>query len=128
MWVKESALPTTENDDFVEVVIPTRRQVMMEDLVDLLEKKVGLHILYASKMKFGKHLRAVAYSTPVEGSMFIVHLRSEQYGILDSMTVHFFDSEEIMLLNIHRLLRDNTHVEAEVLECQKMNQILSHFF
>ena len=27
---KESALPTTENDDFVEVVIPTRRQVMME--------------------------------------------------------------------------------------------------
>lgn len=125
---KESALPATENDDFVEVVIPTRRQVMMEDLVDLLEKKVGLHILYASKMKFGKHLRAVAYSTPVEGSMFIVHLGSEQYGILDSMTVHFFDSEEIMLLSIHRLLRDNTHVEAEVLECQKMNQILSHFF
>ena len=101
---------------------------MMEDLVDLLEKKVRLHILYASKMKFGKHLRAVAYSTPVEGSMFIVHLGSEQYGILDSMTVHFFDSEEIMLLSIHRLLRDNTHVEAEVLECQKMNQILSHFF
>ena len=38
---KESALPTTENDDFVEVVIPTRRQVMMEDLVDLLEKKAS---------------------------------------------------------------------------------------
>ena len=31
---KESALPTTESEDFVEVVIPTRSQVMMEDLVD----------------------------------------------------------------------------------------------
>ena len=48
---KESALPTTENDDFVEVVIPTRRQVMMEDLVDLLEKQVGLPLIYDPTVK-----------------------------------------------------------------------------
>ena len=127
-FFKEVPLPTIPHEDYVEVVIPASKQVMMEDLVEWLEKKLGLHILYASKQNYGKLLKAAAYSTPVEGSMFIVHLGSEQYGILDSMTVHFFDSEEIMLLSIHRLLRDNTHVEAEVLECQKMNQILSHFF
>ena len=125
---KESALPTTENDDFVEVVIPTSKQVMMEDLVEWLEKKLGLHILYASKQNYGKLLKAAAYSTPVDGSMFIIHMGSEQYGVIDSLTVHFYDSDETMLLGIQHVLRDVTRVPAEVLEYQKMDEILSFFF
>ena len=94
----------------------------------VLEKKLGLHILYASKQNYGKLLKAAAYSTPVDGSMFIIHMGSEQYGVIDSLTVHFYDSDETMLLGIQHVLRDVTRVPAEVLEYQKMDEILSFFF
>ena len=108
--------------------LPASKQVMMEDLVEWLEKKLGLHILYASKQNYGKLLKAAAYSTPVDGSMFIIHMGSEQYGVIDSLTVHFYDSAETMLLGIQHVLRDVTRVPAEVLEYQKMDEILSFFF
>ena len=82
----------------------------------------------ASKQNYGKLLKAAAYSTPVDGSMFIIHMGSEQYGVIDSLTVHFYDSDETMLLGIQHVLRDVTRVPAEVLEYQKMDEILSFFF
>ena len=127
-FFKEVPLPTIPHEDYVEVVIPASKQVMMEDLVEWLEKKLGLHILYASKQNYGKLLKAAAYSTPVDGSMFIIHMGSEQYGVIDSLTVHFYDSDETMLLGIQHVLRDVTRVPAEVLEYQKMDEILSFFF
>ena len=66
-FFKEVPLPTIPHEDYVEVVIPASKQVMMEDLVEWLEKKLGLHILYASKQNYGKLLKAAAYSTPVDG-------------------------------------------------------------
>ena len=120
----EVPLPTIPHEDYVEVVIPASKQVMMEDLVEWLEKKLGLHILYASKQNYGKLLKAAAYSTPVDGSMFIILMGSEQYGVIDSLTVHFYDSDETMLLGIQHV----TRVPAEVLEYQKMDEILSFFF
>lgn len=118
-FFKEVPLPTIPHEDYVEVVIPASKQVMMEDLVEWMEKKLGLHILYASKQNYGKLLKAAAYSTPVDGSMFIIHMGSEQYGVIDSLTVHFYDSDETMLLGIQHVLRDVTRVPAEVLEYQR---------
>ena len=69
-FFKEVPLPTIPHEDYVEVVIPASKQVMMEDLVEWLEKKLGLHILYASKQNYGKLLKAAAYSTPVP---FVFH-------------------------------------------------------
>ena len=57
-FFKEVPLPTIPHEDYVEVVIPASKQVMMEDLVEWLEKKLGLHILYASKQNYGKLLKA----------------------------------------------------------------------
>ena len=51
-FFKEVPLPTIPHKDYVEVVIPASKQVMMEDLVEWLEKKLGLHILYASSDKW----------------------------------------------------------------------------
>lgn len=109
-FFKEVPLPTIPHEDYMEVVIPTSKQVMMEDLVEWLEKKLGLHILYASKQNYGKLLKAAAYSTPVDGSMFIIHMGSEQYEVIDSLTVHFYDSDETMLLGIQHVLREVTRV------------------
>ena len=69
-FFKEVPLPTIPHEDYVEVVIPASKQVMMEDLVEWLEKKHGLNILYASKQNYGKLLKAAAYSTPVP---FVFH-------------------------------------------------------
>ena len=40
-FFKEVPLPTIPHKDYVEVVIPASKQVMMEDLVEWLEKKLG---------------------------------------------------------------------------------------
>lgn len=69
-FFKEVPLPTIPHEDYVEVVIPASKQVMMEDLVEWLEKKLGLHILYASKQNYGKLLKAATYSTSVP---FVFH-------------------------------------------------------
>ena len=69
-FFKEVPLPTIPHEDYVEVVIPASKQVIMEDLVEWLEKKLGLHILYASKQNYGKLLKAAAYSTSVP---FVFH-------------------------------------------------------
>ena len=60
--------------------------------------------------------------------MFIINLGSEQFGVMEDMSVRFFDSEELMLLNLQSHLRGMSKVPAEVLEVQSMNEILSHFF
>lgn len=118
----------TLHDDFVEVVIPTKQQIMMEELVDLLEKQMAFHVLFASKQNLGKTYKSAVYPTPEEDAMFIVHLGSEQFGIVEEVTVHFFDSEELMLLGLQRALHDMSRVPAEVLEYQKMSEVLAHFF
>ena len=58
----------------------------------------------------------------------LVHLQTRQASVIDSLTVHFYDSDETMLLGIQHVLRDVTRVPAEVLEYQKMDEILSFFF
>jgi hypothetical protein len=125
---KQSLIPTTLHDDYVEVLIPLVGQVLMEDLVDDLERKMGFHVLFATKQEMGKVYKAAVYSTPSEDSMFIINLGSEQFGVMEDMSVRFFDSEELMLLNLQSHLRGMSKVPAEVLEVQSMNEILSHFF
>ena len=125
---KHSLIPTTTHDDYVEVWIPMVGQVLMEDLVDDLEKKMGLHVLFATKQDMGKVYKAAVYSTPSEDSMFIIHLGSEQFGVMEDMSVRFFDSEELMFLDIQSILSGMTKVPAEILEVQNRKEILSHFF
>lgn len=125
---KESLIPTTTHDDYVEVLIPMVGQVLMEDLVDDLEKKMGLYVLFATKQDKGKVYKAAVYSTPVEDSMFVINLGSEQFGVMEDMNVRFFDSEELMFLDLQSHLRGMSKKPAEVLEVQSMNEILSHFF
>lgn len=125
---KHSLIPTTTHDDYVEVLIPMVGQVLMEDLVDDLEKKMGLHVLFATKQDMGKVYKAAVYSTPSEDSMFIIHLGSEQFGVMEDMSVRFFDSEELMFLDIQSILSGMTKVPAEILEVQNRKEILSHFF
>ncbi len=44
-FFKEVPLPTIPHEDYVEVVIPASKQVMMEEFGSVVGEKLGLHIL-----------------------------------------------------------------------------------
>lgn len=115
------------HDDYAEVVWKTKQQVMAEDLTDALEKKLNVHIMYASSENNGKNVKVEAYSTPVENSMYVVYLSSDQYGVIDSMTVIFFDSLEIMYYHLRKDYQGITKVESDIIEKQSPKDLVSIF-
>ena len=71
--------------------------------------------------------KVVAYSTPVEDEMFVVYLSSTNYGIVDSMTVFFFDSLETMY---YQLLSEGNRMpklQKDILEQESYEETLSNF-
>lgn len=114
-------------DDYAEVVWKTKQQVMAEDLTDTLEKKLGVHVMFASSEDNGRNVKVEAYSTPVENSMYVVYLSSDQYGVVDSMTVTFFDSLEIMYYHLRKDYQGITKVETDIIEKQSPKDLVSIF-
>lgn len=114
-------------DDYAEVVWKTKHQVMAEDLTDNLEKKLGVHVMFASSEDNGRNVKVEAYSTPVENSMYVVYLSSDQYGVVDSMTVTFFDSLEIMYYHLRKDYQGITKVETDIIEKQSPKDLVSIF-
>ena len=113
--------------DYAEVVWKTKQQVMAEDLTDSLEKKLDAHIMYASKEDDGKVVKVEAYSTPVENNMYVIYLSSNQHVVVDSMTVAFFDSLEIMYYHLRKDYQGITNVEADIIEKQSLKDLVGIF-
>lgn len=110
------------------MVIPLRSQVMAEDMTEKLDKLMKLNVLYAAKSYDNKLYKVLAYSTPVENNMFIVFLESLQYGIVDSITIHIFDSIEAMLLKVQNYKKLVTADKSmKVLESQSYKNMLRIF-
>lgn len=115
------------HDDFAEVVLTTKKQVMAEDLTDMLEKKMDAKILYASKEENGRIVKSEAYSLPVENNMYIIYMSSSQHGILDSITVFFFDSLELMYYRLRKDYHGITKFDADIFEKQSLIDLVSLF-
>ncbi|MDD5862585.1 MAG: hypothetical protein PUD15_08565 [Prevotella sp.] len=114
--------------DYYETVFSTRVQMMEEKLVDELEKKMGLNVLFALRKDDGKSYNVVLYSEPVQGKMFVVYASSEQWGIVDFITVDFFDSVEIMYIRLRDEFRRMKEDDGDILEQQTPTEMLKHFF
>lgn len=115
------------HDDFAEVVWLTKMQVMAEDLTDSLEKKLGAHILFASSEEKGRIIKVEAYSTPVENSMYAIYLSSDQHGVIDSITVFFFDSLDVMYHHLRKDYQSITKVEGDIIEKQSLQDLVGIF-
>ena len=76
---------------------------MADDFTDKLVELLKVNILYSFKTPDGRVWRTVTYSMPYHDEMYIVGLESEMYGIVEQMTVTFFDSIDVMFA----WLRDN---------------------
>ena len=102
-------------------------QAMIEELTDDLSRKLGCHVLYAVKEGEGKDYKVVAYSMPVENRMYIIYISSWQYGVVDSMTVHFYDSMENMY---RQITKEYTSAPKQcfILEKEKFSEVLRNFY
>ena len=100
---------------------------MAEDLTDSLEKKLGAHILFASSEENGKIVKVEAYSTPVENSMYAIYLSSDQHGVIDSITVFFFDSLDVMYHHLRKDYQSITKVVGDIIEKQSLQDLVGIF-
>lgn len=123
----EQKYDITVHDDFAEVVWQLKKQVMAEDLTDILEKKIGANVMYASSEEDGKIVKVEAYSVPVEYSMYVIYISSDQNGIVESVTVHFYDSLDIMYYHLRKDYDGITKVEKDIIEKQSLTDLVSIF-
>lgn len=126
-FFKSSEIKTVLHSEYAEVYFEQNSQMMMEDLVQNLVEVLGVHVLYAVKSDEGKNYKAVAYSVPVENSMYIIFLSSQQYGLLDSMTVYFYDSIEKMYKQVCKEYSSQPKHSVFVLEKEQRSEMASSF-
>lgn len=115
------------HEDYAEVVLAMKRQLMAEDLAEMLETQIGASILYAVEESQGMVIRIEAYSLPVEDNMYIIYASSEQHGIMEAVTVCFYDSLDTMY---HRLRTDYHYItqsKADFIEKQPLQVLIGNF-
>ena len=118
-YFTEQQIGVIQHAYFTEVVLNMEEQHVLENFIsDLVEK---LHI------QKGKVYKVVAYSTPVEDEMFVVYLSSTNYGIVNSMTVFFFDSLETMYYQLLSERNRMPKLQKDILEQESYAETLSNF-
>ena len=120
-------MKTVLHGNYAEVYLQLCSQAMIEELIDDLARKLGCHVLYAVKEGEGKDYKVIAYSMPVENRMYIIYISSWQYGVVDSMTVHFYDSMENMY---RQITKEYTSAPKQcfILEKEKFSEVLRNFY
>lgn len=111
-----------------EVTFSTNGQKMLEFLTDELENKLGLHVLYAIRQDNDKTYNVILYSNPVEKEMYIIYATSRQYGLIDSIVAEFFDSMEIMYLQLYNEYRRFQKMDCYTIESQSLGDIIKNFY
>ena len=84
-------------------VIPMMQQHMSNDLLSKLVELLKVNILYSCKTEDGRCWRTVTYSMPCHNELYIIGMDSEKYGIVEEVSVTFFDTIDVMFA----WLRDN---------------------
>lgn len=116
------------HDEYYEVRFVTKGQKMLENLIDDLEKKLGLHVFYAIRQNEGKNYRCVLYSKPVRKMMYIVYADSNDYGVTDEIVVSFYESIETMYLSLRHEYARLSKMSGDVLERQDIRDLIRNFY
>lgn len=102
------------------VVIPLKKQYLINDLTDKLVQILNVNILYSTTKKDGRVCRTITYSQPQINSMYIIGLESEMYGIVDEMSVTFFYSIDVMFTWLRDILES---IQKSCKVCYKQNSV-----
>lgn len=96
-------LNLSNNEKYGTVVIPMKRQNLMEEVMDVIRESIKVNILYTVNSEKGRRWRTVAYSMPYNEDMYILGMQSDMYGVVEEIDVTFFQSIDVMFA----WLRDN---------------------
>ena len=112
------------------VTVPMLTQHMMEDVFEELQNYVNVNILFAFRTADGSHHKLVTYSMPYQDEMYIISMESEQYGIVEQMSVTLFESLDIMLAWLRSCLLEveGKERELEIDELQELADLYRIFF
>lgn len=110
-----------------EVNMPLLKQAWIEDFTEDIESKLNVNILFASVKPDGKEYKVVAYSMPYLDKMYIIQVKSIEFGIVNEMSVAFYDSMEKMFEDIRYHKQILRLSEDEVLEEEDERTTVSRF-
>lgn len=131
--IDASELFYTENlifnvtENYGTVVIPMRRQYMIEEFTKELIKLFDVNILYTINRDNNRVWKTITYSKPVHKQMFIIGLISEMYGIVENIIVTFFNSIEKMFPWLCDNLQETMKSKDNIIYAKEM-PILYHTF
>ena len=120
-------LDLSNNDKYGTVIVPMKRQNMIYDIMDLIRESMNVNILYSINSEKGSKWKTVAYSMPYHGEMYIIGLESVMYGVVEEMTVTFFNSIDVMFAWLRDNLEAMQNQKAVFLHKQDMRQLYRIF-
>ena len=109
------------------VTFHLKKQMMMEDFIDELMKYLVLEVLCAYCQNEGQDYKAIAYSKPYQEEMYVIVMESNQHGLLDDISVVFFESMDAMLEMLEKQLHQLKGKQVEVLEQQHETAFYKNF-
>jgi len=129
--LKDKMLPKEKldvllHDDFVEVEFDLSSQIMLENLIDIIASDTDFHVLIAYKSHSNRDYRAVVFSTPAQGSMFVLTMSSHEYGVVDTIIAKVYDDIETMYLSLRKELSLNIK-DNIIIEKQKLGNVINIF-
>ena len=110
------------------VYVPTATQYMAEDLVEEFSEMTEVKILYHAKSDDGCSVRILIYPMPYSYQMYVIDIDSSQYGIVEGVTITFFDSIDIMLDTLEKLLNNLRHKHLDIVKQQPQKKLYQCFF
>lgn len=108
-------------------------QKMIEEIMISLLNILNVNILYEIMNNTGKLHKAVAYSTPYADELFVIHLESVQYGVVENMEITFFESLENMYDHLKKDLEmiyannEQEMSDTRVVRLQTVTELLANF-
>ncbi len=104
-----------------------KKQMMMEDSIDELAKYLAVEVLCAYCENDGQDYKAIAYSKPYQEEMYVIVMESNQHGLLDDISVVFFESMDAMMEMLEKQLHQLKGKGVEVLEQQREKVFYENF-
>lgn len=126
-YFEKQKFAITLHEDYAEVMWHMKKQLMAEDLTEILEKQMDANIMFAFEEDNGAVIKIEAYSRPVEDSMYIIYASSEQHGIIDAITVFFYDSFDTMYHQLRNDYHRIINVKEGIIERQSLQTLISNF-
>ena len=103
-YFEEQTPPETESlAKRLNACFSLTKQTLAEPLAHELLKIFNIKTLAAYKNRSGSEVHYIMYSERTKNKMFVIHIDSFEYGLIESINVSFFESIEEMydyLINI----------------------------